>query len=169
MALSLENVEALAPDQSSLDAARKLLKLASWPALASNGTGLIWGECQGSGATPYRVVVSEADAGYKCSCPSRKFPCKHSLALMWLRADGKLKFAAAPVPAWVNDWMSRRRGPSAAATATPVESGSKASIRATGSGLPETKFDPKAEARADAAPDLPLSGLSISSKVRHFG
>ena len=46
MALSLENVEALAPDQSSLDAARKLLKPASWPALASNGSGLIWGECR---------------------------------------------------------------------------------------------------------------------------
>jgi hypothetical protein len=70
---------------------------------------------------------------------------------MWLRADGKLTFAAANVPAWVNDWMSRRRGPSAAATATPGEGGSKASIQATGSDLPETKLDPKAEARAAAA------------------
>lgn len=151
MALSHENVEALAPDQSSLDAARKLLKAASWPALASNGTGLIWGECQGSGATPYRVVVSEVDAGYKCSCPSRKFPCKHSLALMWLRADGKLTFAAATVPAWVNDWVSRRRGPSAVPSSTPAESGSKASIQATGSAVPENRLDPKAEARAAAA------------------
>jgi hypothetical protein len=151
MALSHENVEALAPDQSSLDAARKLLKAASWPALASNGTGLIWGECQGSGATPYRVVVSEADAGYKCSCPSRKFPCKHSLALMWLRADGKLTFASATVPAWVSDWVSRRRGPSAATSSTPAEGGSRASIQATGSAVPEIKPDPKAEARAAAA------------------
>jgi len=150
MALSHNNVEALAPDQSSLDAARKLLKAASWPALASNGTGLIWGECQGSGSTPYRVVVSEVDAGYKCSCPSRKFPCKHSLALMWLRADGKLTFAVATVPAWVNDWVSRRRGPSAASSAS-AENGSKASIKATGSAIPEIKPDPKAEARSAAA------------------
>jgi hypothetical protein len=148
MALSLENVEALAPDQSSLDAARKLLKPASWPALASNEAGLIWGECQGSGSTPYRVVVSEIDAGYKCTCPSRKFPCKHSLALMWLRADGKLHFNAAPVPAWVSDWLSRRRSP---ATATPSEGGSKASIVAVGSDEAEEKADPKAEARAAAA------------------
>ena len=129
MALSLQNVEALAPDQASLDAARKLLKQSSWPALADNGSGLIWGECQGSGSTPYRVVVSETDVGYKCTCPSRKFPCKHSLALMWLRADSKVAFAAAPVPAWVSDWLSRRRGPSSASAA--ADGVSKASIEAT--------------------------------------
>lgn len=75
MSLTLQRIEGLAPDQASLAAARKLLTPSSWPTLAE-GEGLIWGECQGSGATPYRVVVSEADAGYKCTCPSRKFPCK---------------------------------------------------------------------------------------------
>jgi hypothetical protein len=149
MALSLENVEALAPDQSSLDSARKLLKASSWPAMASNGAGLIWGECQGSGSTPYRVVVAETDLGYKCTCPSRKFPCKHSLALIWLRADGKLTFPAAPVPAWVSDWLSRRRGPSGAPSST--EDTPKASIQIAVSAVTETKPDPKAEARAAAA------------------
>jgi hypothetical protein len=89
VSLGLAKIEALAPDQGSLDAARKLLKPSSWPTLAENGAGLIWGECQGSGATPYRVSVTELDAGYKCSRPSRKFPCKHSVALMWLRAEGR--------------------------------------------------------------------------------
>src|SRR5580658_762708 len=105
MSLSLEKVEALAPDQSSLDAARKLLKASSWPLVASNGSGLVWGECQGSGATPYRVVVSESDAGYKCTCPSRKFPCKHSLALMWMRVEKPTTFTPATVPDWVKDWL----------------------------------------------------------------
>src|SRR5215470_12875716 len=109
MSLTLERIEALAPDQASLAAARKLLKPSSWPTLAE-AEGLIWGECQGSGATPYRVVVSEADAGYKCTCPSRKFPCKHALALMWMRADKPSAFAPANVPEWVEDWLSRRRG-----------------------------------------------------------
>lgn len=149
MALSLQNVEALAPDQSSLDAARKLLKHSSWPTLASDGASLVWGECQGSGSTPYRVVVSEIDAGYKCTCPSRKFPCKHSLALMWLRADGKLSFAPAQVPTWVSDWVSRRRGPSSVSSQTEITP--KASILATTSPAPEDQPDPKAEARADAA------------------
>jgi len=149
MALSLEKVEALAPDQSSLDAARKLLKPSSWPAVASNGAGLIWGECQGSGATPYRVVVSESDAGYKCTCPSRKFPCKHSLALMWMRAEGKHAFVAAAVPAWVSDWLSRRRGPGSGDDSK--EGNAKASIAATSASSSQVETDPKTEARAAAA------------------
>src|SRR6516164_9307153 len=112
MAMSLSKIEALAPDQASLHAARKLLKPATWPTLASDGAGLVWGEAQGSGSTPYRVVISEVDAGYKCTCPSRKFPCKHSLALMWMRAEAKNPFATDTPPPWVNDWLARRRGPS---------------------------------------------------------
>ncbi len=98
MSLNLQKIEALAPDQGSLDAVRKLLKPGGRPTLAEDGAGLLWGECQGSGATPYRVCVTEIDAGYKCSCPSRKFPCKHALALMWMRADGKVAFVTAAPP-----------------------------------------------------------------------
>jgi len=154
MSFTLERIEALAPDQSSLAAARKLLKPSSWPTLAE-GEGLLWGECQGSGATPYRVAVNEADAGYKCTCPSRKFPCKHALALMWMRADKSALFAPAPVPEWVKDWLSRRRGPSAAARKPTHEEGAKPkarpSIRATDVSEAEPEADTKAEQRAAAA------------------
>jgi hypothetical protein len=152
MSLTLERIEALAPDQASLAAARKLLKPSSWPTLAQ-GDGLIWGECQGSGATPYRVVVNEADAGYKCTCPSRKFPCKHTLALMWLRADRSAAFASATVPDWAKDWLSRRRGGSTPGKKPDGtdESKPRPSIRLTD--LPEARAeaDPKAEQRAAAA------------------
>lgn len=106
MSLTLERIEVLAPDQASLGA-----KVAQAVLVADigGGRGLVWGECQGSGTTPYRVVVSEADAGCKCTCPSRKFPCKHALALMWMRADRSPAFTPAAVPDWVKDWLSRRR------------------------------------------------------------
>ena len=152
MSLTLERIESLAPDQSSLAAARKLLKASSWPTLAE-GEGLIWGECQGSGATPYRVVVSEADAGYKCTCPSRKFPCKHSLALMWMRADKSTAFVAAAVPEWAKDWLSRRRGSSATAAKPKdeTEPKPKPSIRLTE--IPEAaeNVDPESERRSAEA------------------
>ena len=148
MTIALERIEALAPDQASLDAARKLLKPALWPTLAGDEAGLVWGEAQGSGASPYRVVISEADAGYKCTCPSRKFPCKHSLALMWLRAEGKASFTRAEPPAWVNDWLARRRGPGANAGGAETP---KASIAAALDAEPETtEIDAKAVARATA-------------------
>jgi len=111
MALTLSKIEEIAPDQSSLAAARKLLKDQAWPLLACDEVGLVWGECQGSGSAPYRVILSEADLGYKCTCPSRKFPCKHTLALMWLRADHR-PFRKEERPGWVNDWLARRRGSS---------------------------------------------------------
>src|SRR5262249_31745650 len=154
MSLTLERIEALAPDQSSLAAARKLLKPSSWPTLAE-GEGLLWGECQGSGATPYRVAVNEADAGYKCTCPSRKFPCKHAFALMWMRAEKSSLFAPAPVPEWVKDWLSRRRGPSAATAGKPTKKDAakpkaRPSIRATGAPEAEREADAKAEQRAGA-------------------
>jgi SWIM zinc finger len=152
MSLTLERIEALAPDQSSLAAARKLLKPSSWPTLAE-GEGFVWGECQGSGATPYRVVVNEADAGYKCTCPSRKFPCKHALALMWMRADKSAAFAPAAVPDWVKDWRSRRRGTSNATSKTEDEAQPKSrpSIRLTEIPEGEVDADPKAEQRAAVA------------------
>ena len=148
MSLSLEKIEALAPDQGSLDAARKLLTPAGWPTLAEDGAGLVWGECQGSGATPYRVCVTESDAGYKCTCPSRKFPCKHSLALMWLRADGKASFTTCTAPEWVKDWLTRRRGPTTTAAATGDAPKPKASLSAVAEVEPTA--DPEAEAKAAA-------------------
>ncbi|MBY6241697.1 SWIM zinc finger family protein [Methylosinus sp. Sm6] len=148
MALTLSRIEALAPDQASLAAARKLLKPSSWPTLASDGQGLVWGEAQGSGSAPYRVIVCETDAGYKCTCPSRKFPCKHSLALMWLRVEGKASFAPGEAPQWVRDWTARRRGPSAEAAEQPPREASIA--KAIEEESASAKADPEAEARAAA-------------------
>ncbi|PRH88240.1 hypothetical protein C5L14_10230 [Labrys okinawensis] len=148
MTLTLAKVEELAPDQGSIDAARKLLKPSLWPTIAQDGQALIWGECQGSGSLPYRVVVSEVDLAYKCSCPSRKFPCKHTLALMWMRADGK-SFGTAERPGWVAEWLSRRRPSSGARPAAlPAEDKPRASLHAAP--VEEEVPDPKALARAAA-------------------
>lgn len=109
--LDLKTIEALAPDQASLSAASKLTKRSNWPRLETNEQlGLIWGECQGSGSNPYRVAFDTGDHGYKCTCPSRKFPCKHILGLMWIGATAPASFDRVDqTPEWVNDWLGRRR------------------------------------------------------------
>lgn len=150
--ISLEKIEAIAPDQASLVAARKLAKPSGWSGLSCDNSGLVWGECQGSGSSPYRVVISEIDAGYKCTCPSRKFPCKHNLALMWMRSEGKIPFQSAQIPEWVQDWVRRRRPSSARAGAEEegapqLKSLSQATVQQI------EALDPKAEARAAAARD----------------
>jgi hypothetical protein len=109
-AIALSRIEAVAPDQPSLSAARKLLVDSKWPSLERDAEQrFLWGACQGSGASAYRVVVEIADLGAKCSCPSRKFPCKHSLALMWWFAERPDRFTEAAVPDWVTEWHGRRR------------------------------------------------------------
>ncbi len=150
MSISQQTIEQMAPDQASLNAASKLMKPAKWPVLGSDGEPkLIWGECQGSGSTPYRVVVDLSDHGYKCSCPSRKFPCKHVLALMWFQADQAGLFTPEDVPQFVTDWLGRRRGKSSAAAPAKEKSGDAPSLGAITDDEPKPR-DEKAEARADA-------------------
>lgn len=164
MALTQETIAALAPDQPSLKAAAQQMKPAKWPLRARADVGdLVWGECQGSGANPYRVVFDAGDQGYKCTCPSRKFPCKHVLALMLMFVADDSPFARAPTPDWVSDWVGRRRktdaGPAeggAEATAAPPNAGGKsvaaalAAEKASGA-APQAAADPKQEARRRAA------------------
>ena len=150
MTITVQAVESVAPDQASLKAAAKLMKPAKWPLLAEELNGnLMWAECQGSGANPYRVAVDKSDLGYKCTCPSRKFPCKHGLALMWFKAEGNVTFQGGTPPEWVLEWVGRRRKkPNAKTTKTaPNKKNLSAAKRVEANAAP----DPKAKARKLAA------------------
>lgn len=82
-------VLALAPDPGAARAARALARPGTWSALGSNES-LVWGRCQGSAREPYQVTVDLNEPAFRCTCPSRKFPCKHGLALLllWSANDG---------------------------------------------------------------------------------
>jgi hypothetical protein len=95
----------LAPDPASGKAGQGLASPRKWPSLGHDADA-VWGECQGSGAKPYQVQVALAGPSFKCSCPSRKFPCKHGLGLMLLYAADA--FPAADRPQWVADWLASR-------------------------------------------------------------
>jgi hypothetical protein len=103
--LSAAQVQGLAPDAASAAAGKKLAKPASWRNLGYSADAL-WGECQGSAL--YQTRVSLADLTAKCSCPSRKFPCKHSLGLLLLAVDTPNLFAAGAPPEWVTSWLEKR-------------------------------------------------------------
>jgi hypothetical protein len=107
--LTAEQVLALSPDDASTKSARGLVAPAKWPMLGAND-GAVWGECQGSGSKPYQTKVDVSAGGpvFRCSCPSRKFPCKHGLALLLLQAQSASDFVA-PEPAWVSEWLASRK------------------------------------------------------------
>ena len=147
MGFDLGQVESLAPDQASLTAASKLAKAAKWMSLNHDGD-LWWGECQGSGSNPYRTVVDSGVVGYKCTCPSRKFPCKHSLALMWISAQSPADFSHSTTPQWVTDWLGRRR-----TTTTQPDDKPKQAKSITEAGLVSQPIedDPATQAKKEAA------------------
>ena len=102
-----ETVLTLAPDPASAKAGQALASARKWASLGS-GEGLIWGECQGSGASPYQTKCDLSGPAFSCSCPSRKFPCKHGLGLMLIWASAPASFAAGAPPAWVVAWKENR-------------------------------------------------------------
>lgn len=127
MEWTAEAVLALAPDDASAKAARGLVSPAKWPMLGADDAA-VWGECQGSGSKPYQTQVDLQGPAFRCSCPSRKFPCKHGLALLLMRTGEPARFGGAPQPAWVSDWLQSRAGKAEkkdqkaqAATATPPD------------------------------------------------
>src|SRR5262249_26770136 len=106
MNLTADQIAGLAPDASSVAAGKKLGKESSWTTLGRNGQAL-WGECQGSAL--YQVRVELGEWANKCTCPSRKLPCKHVLGLLFLAAATPAAVADTEPPVWVTDWLSKRQ------------------------------------------------------------
>lgn len=107
MNLSEDQILTLAPDESSKKSGKDLANPAKWVSKGVNEQAL-WGECQGSGSKPYQTQIDIINIAFKCSCPSRKFPCKHGLGLLLLYTRQKNSFSNNESPAWVTDWLSKR-------------------------------------------------------------
>lgn len=105
--LTTEAVLALAPDDASAKAARGLVSPAKWPLRGADASA-VWGECQGSGSKPYQTQVDLAGPAFRCTCPSRKFPCKHGLALLLMKVQDGAAFSGGPPPSWVAEWLASR-------------------------------------------------------------
>jgi SWIM zinc finger len=116
-AWNVDQVAALAPDSPSLGAARGLATPGKWEARgAGDGPpGTLWGLAKGSGSKPYQTCVDLDEPAYRCSCPSRKFPCKHALGLLLMWAAGSIEESESPD--WVLEWHANRAGRAAKAQA----------------------------------------------------
>ncbi|WNI22931.1 SWIM zinc finger family protein [Streptomyces sp. ITFR-16] len=106
---TVEQVLALAPDDASRKAGNKLGSAGPWSDTGWDASGALWGQCRGSGSKPYRTVIDTTGPAYKCSCPSRKFPCKHALGLLLLRASDGPAVPAGDPPDWAGEWLTARR------------------------------------------------------------
>lgn len=99
--ITKDYIEKFAPDLSTIKNAQSLIKKGSFQNHGKNTEDtLYFAECKGSGKTAYKVsadFLKENQPLFRCSCPSRKLPCKHSIALLFEILEQK-DFPVAEIP-----------------------------------------------------------------------
>ena len=111
MTLTEQMIQLQAPNPAAVENGRKLSKKGSFSAhCRTQDDTLYWAQCAGSGKTPYRVSIdwTVPDAPVcRCSCPSRQFPCKHALGLMFEQLAGR-EFETAELPQDIADKRAKQ-------------------------------------------------------------
>jgi hypothetical protein len=120
LTLSEQQIESLSPNPAAFQAGKKLSVKEQWQNFSENDR-VIWGEIKGSGKSPYLTQIDKLAIAYKCTCPSRQFPCKHSIALMLLYLQNRSSFQKKEEPEWVKSWMDKRGAKEQQKSAEPVE------------------------------------------------
>jgi hypothetical protein len=116
-----EHVNTLAPDAASLKNGRALAVASKWQTLGQ-ADGILWGEIKGSGSKPYQTCIEQTTPSFKCSCPSRKFPCKHGLGLALVYTAQPDALNQTDFPDWVAEWVNKRtQKQTAKVAAEPVD------------------------------------------------
>lgn len=96
-----QQILALAPNAAAASNGRKISQKGGFVKLErSEDDTFYMGECTGSGKSNYITsadYIDENNPVYRCSCPSRQFPCKHSLALMY-EMLAKKEFCICEIP-----------------------------------------------------------------------
>ncbi|MDE5697054.1 MAG: SWIM zinc finger family protein [Lachnospiraceae bacterium] len=96
-----QQILALAPNAAAASNGRKISQKGGFVKLErTQDDTLYMGECTGSGKSNYITsadCIDENNPVFRCTCPSRQFPCKHSLALMY-EILAKKEFGICEVP-----------------------------------------------------------------------
>ncbi len=131
--ITMELVRSSAPNEAAVANARKISSRGEFISLNKTADEtLIFGECQGSGKNPYSTSADFSGAApvFRCSCPSRQFPCKHALALMMEWLSGK-PFQTAELPADIAEKRAKaaKRAEKAAEPAAPAKQNKAAAAK----------------------------------------
>ncbi|MEY8516961.1 SWIM zinc finger family protein [Lachnospiraceae bacterium 29-84] len=91
--ISEQYITMIAPNANAVNNGRKISQKGGFvKRLCSEDGAFYMGECSGSGKSNYITsadFIEEESPVFRCSCPSRQFPCKHSLALLFEISQGK--------------------------------------------------------------------------------
>lgn len=109
ISITSEQISMLAPNAAAAANGKKISQKNGFVKLYRSKDGTyIGGECSGSGKSNYITsadFINESSPVFRCSCPSRQFPCKHSLGLLYDYLAGK-NFEECEVP---QDILDKRK------------------------------------------------------------
>lgn len=95
-----QQILAMAPNTAAAANGKKIAKSGFVRLEKSADDTLFLGECKGSGKSNYITTVDFIDQSAplcRCSCPSRQFPCKHGLALLYVIMEDR-SFGLCEIP-----------------------------------------------------------------------
>lgn len=96
-----QQILALAPNAAAAANGKKISQKGGFVRLECSADDTFYlGECTGSGKSNYITSIDFIEAAaptIRCSCPSRQFPCKHGLALLY-EILGQKEFAICEIP-----------------------------------------------------------------------
>ena len=167
----VEQVFALAPRPSDAVVAQSLAVAARWGSTGCDRQG-VWGRCRGTGSEPYDCVVDHVAVTFACSCPSRRSPCKHVLALLLLWVHGAVPWAERARPGHASAWLASAAAADNTTTAgaTKPDSELPASAReaarpATQAAAPDRVPDRMPDRMPDSAPDRKPAASTRTERV----
>ncbi|MDR2847980.1 MAG: SWIM zinc finger domain-containing protein [Bacteroidales bacterium] len=160
MDITQQQIDGMAPNAEAARNGRDLVRQGKFANLKiSADKTVIWGECAGSGKNPYNTSYDFSNEGNplgRCSCPSRQFPCKHAIGLLYAWVQQSDKFAAADIP---EDILSKRE---------KIEKKQEKKTQEKES-IKEQADKPKKINKAAVVKkiDAQLSGIAIAEKMLH--
>ncbi|WP_420631635.1 SWIM zinc finger family protein [Candidatus Leptofilum sp.] len=103
-----EQILGLAPDQFTLRAGRGLANPKKWIAL-HQADDIIWGIHPNGRSKTGETAVYLPTFTTRCTCKSRKSPCRHSLALLQLWQQQAHKFTSHSKSKTISAWIQREK------------------------------------------------------------
>ena len=129
-----QQILSMAPNSAAVANARKISAKGGFVSLSKTEDDTFYmGECKGSGKSNYTVSVDFIEPENpvcRCSCPSRQFPCKHGLALLFEIQQGKT-FSLCELPDAIREKREKKEK-KAARAAQAAEDGGEKEAKASG-------------------------------------
>lgn len=167
-----QQIQAMAPNAAAAANGKKISQKGGFVRLEASADGSFYlGECTGSGKSNYITSADFIDPMSpvcRCSCPSRQFPCKHGLALLFEIAAGK-KFGVCEIP---EDILKKREKKQARDLKNSEENEGNENASETGSDADAEALAKKKASAAKSAKNArvkklkkQLEGLEMTSKL----